>query len=173
MNDIRICSIKTNGPIKELGNIQGPIKKCKLGDKQVISMVHNGHVIYELNPENLSESVLLDITNVMPSPFSKESVNVNPVVTEPEKSVFVKEERGETFEEEIPSPETTGVKEEDETETEDVMIVKPVDVRPNNQQMYSNKYDKKNKHNKHKNQNNNYQKPVVTTPEEKVVKSDF
>ena len=189
MKDIRICSVETNGPIKELGNISGPVRKCRLELPKILSMINNGHVIYELNPENLSERVKLDLTNASPSPFTKK-VEYKPepvhVSTEGFKSEgIIKEEKYEIN----TSHELTGI---DKLVKEELVVEKVVEVQPeiknnynsNNSSKYE-KYDKKNKHKHHNNNNQNYNKQNVqnntvnvetkpeTTVEEKVVSSDF
>lgn len=177
MRDVRICSIKTNGPIEELGNITGPIHRCKLEVPTIISMIHHGHKIYELNPDNLDESVLLDITNIVPSPFAKEK-SMKPAPVQLVNIVKEEESKGEEAE---PVADFNDVKEEEEElETDEETLNEEEVETPNtqsntnvvNNNYQNNRNGKKNKHNKHKNQNNQY-KPVVNTMEEKVVTSDF
>lgn len=185
MKDIRICSVETNGPIKELGNINGPIRKCRLELPKVLSMINNGHVIYELNPENLSERVRLTLTNANPSPFAKkESVNkiekqnvyVGGIVGHTKNNIAIDDSYTVNTAEQLASLATPEIVQADETLTEVVEEVKPQVDEPVNKQpqnTYS-KHDKKNKH-KHNNYQNNNQRPIVNNPtvEEKVVKSDF
>lgn len=196
MTDIRLCSVETNGPIKEMGNITGPIRKCRLELPKILSMINNGHVIYELNPENLSDRVRLTLTNAIPSPFSKSKLepinkiesgksNVGGIVGTVDKSNDNKKDEPSVINA-INTPKELDKSDEtvNETNIENITLpetkseIEDVDIENtpstpqfNNQNQY-NKYDKKNKHKHNKNNyNNNVAKQ--TTVEEKVVKSDF
>lgn len=191
MKDIRICSVETNGPIKELGNITGPIRKCRLPLPKVVSMINNGHVIYELNPKNLSERVRLTLTNVTPSPFSEEvyidkkiEINKNKVIPEVFNGVVI----GTEIKNDLPLFTVNHLQSDNKVEeskskinaaqevvenvlskldngttnqTEDVVKTDIKNTQPQYQQNYS-KHDKKNKH-KHQNNNQNYRQNVQNT----------
>lgn len=66
----KLCIVKTNGPIHELGGITGPIlAPCQIAMRAVINMVQNGKKVYEVNPKNRAETVLLTIQNVQKNNF--------------------------------------------------------------------------------------------------------
>jgi len=66
----RLCDIIYNGPISELGFIMGPAYNCKLTNKQIESMVAHGKKVYEINPQNRTEKVLLDVRTCLTNVFS-------------------------------------------------------------------------------------------------------
>lgn len=203
MTDIRLCSVETNGPIKEMGNITGPVRKCRLDLPKILSMINNGHVIYELNPENLNEKVRLTLTNAIPSPFSKsEPINkINHsktytynggIVGLSNKTEDVDNSYTVNTAEQLASVATLETSKDDETavlvneisiakdtlsETNPVVegIVDTANKPVNVTSITQNQYNKYDKKNKHKHNKNNYNNNVAkqTTVEEKVVKSDF
>lgn len=66
----KLCMIKTNGPIAELGGITGPILyPCRIDMRKVINMVQHGIRVIEVNPKNQSETVQLTIQNVTKDNF--------------------------------------------------------------------------------------------------------
>lgn len=70
----RLVKIKTNGRIAALGNIVGPITyPCMIDNRKVINMVQQGVKVYEVNPENHAEEVLLTIQNVNKNNFAKKT----------------------------------------------------------------------------------------------------
>lgn len=76
---IRRCDIMVNGPIAEMGFICGPIYNAKLTVDQIERMVLNRRQIFEIDPANTKNKVLLTSTNYKVSPFEKKEV---PIVQE-------------------------------------------------------------------------------------------
>lgn len=72
----KTCIIKTNGPIVEMGNINGPVlMPCRITLDVLSKMVANGKVVYEINPKNPDEQVKLTVHNVMNDNFmTKEEI---------------------------------------------------------------------------------------------------
>ena len=70
-----LCRIATSGPIQELGCVTGPIRRCKLNEKQIFQLVKNDKAIYEVNPFNTAEEVLLTTKNMATRHFVKPLVN--------------------------------------------------------------------------------------------------
>ena len=61
----KFVTIETNGHISELGGIAGPIlHPCLVDLDLVIQMVNNRKKVYEVNPNNPDEKVLLSLRNV-------------------------------------------------------------------------------------------------------------
>lgn len=89
----KLCLVKTNGRLPELGNIAGPIlSPCKINLRTVINMVQNGKVVYEVNPKNHSQQVLLTIQNVQKNNFPDQEKVVMPEVKEVEKPAVVEKQ---------------------------------------------------------------------------------
>lgn len=119
-----LCRIATSGPIKELGCVTGPIQRCKLNEKVIFQLVKNARIVYEVNPFNPSEEVLLTTKNMATRHFVKPSVNhikMTPEVVESDvHSIKAKDTVEETVEseiinEEVESPQTEIVEDESET----------------------------------------------------------
>lgn len=70
-----LCRIATSGPIQELGCVTGPIRRCKLNEKQIFQLVKNDKTVYEVNPFNTAEEVLLTTKNMATRHFVKPLVN--------------------------------------------------------------------------------------------------
>ena len=70
-----LCRIATSGPIQELGCVTGPIRRCKLNEKQIFQLVKNDKAVYEVNPFNTAEEVLLTAKNMATRHFVKPLVN--------------------------------------------------------------------------------------------------
>lgn len=94
----RNCEIASSGPVAALGNINAPIRRCKLTSEQIISILRQGFIVYEYNPGDPSEKKELTLTNNGASPFigvpapekkPKESPIIEPVnpTTEPTNDV--------------------------------------------------------------------------------------
>lgn len=57
----KLCLIKTNKIVPELNDMSGPFyNPVELDSKQIISMMNRGVKVYEVNPENKSEKILLN-----------------------------------------------------------------------------------------------------------------
>lgn len=81
----KLCIVKNNGPIHELGGISGPIlAPCNISMRAIINMVQNGRNVYEINPRNMKEMVKLDIKNVQSDNFPKPSKFILPEEKKPE-----------------------------------------------------------------------------------------
>ena len=65
----RKCCIMDNGPIIELGCITGPVYNCLLTTEQIINLVSNKKHVYEINPLNTMEKVLLTMGTCESSVF--------------------------------------------------------------------------------------------------------
>ena len=76
----KFVTVETNGPISELGGIAGPIlHPCMVDLDLVIQMVNARKKVYEVNPNNPDERVLLSLRNVRTENF--------PVFTADKKTV--------------------------------------------------------------------------------------
>lgn len=75
----RLCDVMFNGPIVELGCINGPAYKCRLTTSQIHTLVGNGKKVYEINPLVSGQKVLLTAANCGVSAFAN---NATPVVEE-------------------------------------------------------------------------------------------
>ena len=74
----KLCKVLSNGPIPELGNITGPVLyPTKIPMNKVINMVQHGRKVLEVNPKNYSQTVLLNIKNVMSNNFPEPEKYVN------------------------------------------------------------------------------------------------
>ena len=75
----KLVTIASKGTISELGGISGPIiNPCKLDVVTIVSLINGHKRVYEVNPANKSERVLLTLKNVKTKNFPDV---VNPVVT--------------------------------------------------------------------------------------------
>lgn len=150
MKEKKLVIVKDSGPIPELSFICGPILNPTRIDIGVIAkMVGAGRTVYECNPFNTKDQVLLDITNVKSNNFTTETVSTK------DKTVVeeVKEETKETpepvqetvveeTEKEVTEPEAETVVEEAEEEVKETPVQKP-------QNNYQQNKKNKNKNNKH------------------------
>lgn len=78
--------IDNKGTLNELGGISGPIiHPCSLPISQLKKLVSNRRKVYEVNPRNKTERVLLTITNVdkdnFPIVTQNPKANVSPTDT--------------------------------------------------------------------------------------------
>lgn len=150
MKEKKLVIVKDSGPIPELSFICGPILNPTRIDIGVIAkMVGAGRTVYECNPFNTKDQVLLDITNVKSNNFTTETVSTKDETVVEE----VKEEKKETpepvqetvveeTEKEVTEPEAETVVEEAEEEVKETPVQKP-------QNNYQQNKKNKNKNNKH------------------------
>lgn len=73
----RKCDVICHGPIVELGHILGPVYGARLVTPTIIKLVSNGRKVYEIDPKNPNNKVLLTVANCATSPFG----DTTPVVT--------------------------------------------------------------------------------------------
>lgn len=90
----KLCKIMTNGRIAELGNICGPVTSpCKVDLRKVVNMVQRGLKVYEINPKNYNEQVLLTIKNVTLNNFKEPEKIKYPETPVVEEKVVVVEKQ--------------------------------------------------------------------------------
>ena len=150
MKEKKLVIVKDSGPIPELSFICGPILNPTRIDIGVIAkMVGAGRTVYECNPFNTKDQVLLDITNVKSNNFTTETVSTNDetVVEEVKEEVKetpepVQETVVEETEKEVTEPEAETVVEEAEEEVKET----PVQKQQNNYQQNKKNKNKNNKH---------------------------
>lgn len=150
MKEKKLVIVKDSGPIPELSFICGPVLNPTRIDIGVIAkMVGAGRTVYECNPFNTKDQVLLDITNVKSNNFTTETVSTKDETVVEE----VKEEVKETPEpvqetvveetgKEVTESEAETVVEEAEEEVKETPVQKP-------QNNYQQNKKNKNKNNKH------------------------
>lgn len=134
----KLCIVKNNGPLHELGGISGPIlAPCQLSMRAIINMVQNGRNVYEVNPKNMKETVKLNIKNVQLNNFPEpqkfvlpedKKAPVKPEVVKKENNIEakqtnigggpVKEERLDTIVKEAQSTSSENVNEQKESVSE-------------------------------------------------------
>jgi hypothetical protein len=85
LNEARkLCIIKTNGPIPELGYITGPVlTPCKIRMSDLRRLVGNGKAVYELNPKNPEEIVKLTVQNIERDNFAPINNMINNAAQKP------------------------------------------------------------------------------------------
>lgn len=150
MKEKKLVIVKDSGPIPELSFICGPVLNPTRIDIGVIAkMVGAGRTVYECNPFNTKDQVLLDITNVKSNNFTTETVSTKDetVIEEVKEEVKetpepVQETVVEETEKEVTEPEAETVVEEAEEEVKETPVQKP-------QNNYQQNKKNKNKHNKH------------------------
>ena len=75
----KLVTIASKGSITELGGISGPIiNPCRLDISTIVSLINGHKRVYEVNPANKSERILLTLKNAKAKNFPDV---VNPVVT--------------------------------------------------------------------------------------------
>ena len=90
----RKCDVICHGPIVELGHILGPVYGARLATPTIIKLVSNGRKVYEIDPKNPNNKVLLTVANCATSPFGDTAPVVTPVapvvkpVVEPVKTII-------------------------------------------------------------------------------------
>lgn len=63
--------ISSSGPIKELGNLTGPIvTPVRLSQETILKIIKSGHKVYEVNPSNHREKILLTFMNATDKHFN-------------------------------------------------------------------------------------------------------
>lgn len=96
----RKCDVLSNGPIPELGFVTGPVYNCNLVTDTIVKLVSNGRRVYEINPNNPKDKVLLTVATCSTSAFDGEVVEkpevVVPVVEKPEQVVMTASKADET-----------------------------------------------------------------------------
>ena len=139
------CIINTPGPIAELGFISGPITNpCKLEMDVLRRLVKNGREVYEVNPENPAQKVLLTIENYDADNFS---VKVDPTADvkeddcEPVKSAEHVKETIETAEPKV-EPSVTKEVVEDDCEPVKVPVENVKETKSSNNKNQKNKKNK-------------------------------
>lgn len=66
----KLITIESTGPIKMMGNINGPISTpCSVSTTVIIDLLNSGKVVYEVNPKNHAEKVRLTRLNVNSNNF--------------------------------------------------------------------------------------------------------
>lgn len=61
----KLVTVESAGPIRLLGNINGPIKTpCSLSTDVIIDLINNNKIVYEVNPKNYNEKVRLTRLNI-------------------------------------------------------------------------------------------------------------
>lgn len=61
----KLVTVETVGPIDELGGISGPIlNPCPIGISAIVRMITAHRKVYEVNPSNPDQKVLLTLQNV-------------------------------------------------------------------------------------------------------------
>lgn len=94
----KLIVLMTGGPISELGFITGPVLHPWYVDiDTVIRLVSNNKRVYEVNPNNRDERVLLTLKNVRLNNFGKKETakTVEPIQAEVKKEVPVVETKKE------------------------------------------------------------------------------
>lgn len=119
---IRICKILTSGPVAVLGGISGPINKCKLTNKQIVSIMRSGHKVAEYNPDGSGRAVELTLENNGISPFTQAAPKLKET-PKTKKSVENQTPVKEPVKESVPEPvvEIPPVEENVAHETEEVV----------------------------------------------------
>ena len=102
----RRCDVIVSGPIAELGNILGPVYGSLLTTSTIIKLVSNGRKVYEIDPRNNKNKVLLTIGNCSKSVFGETPVEESvkkeePVVEIPKEVVVEKKEETSNDHEEM------------------------------------------------------------------------
>lgn len=74
----KLVTIASKGSINELGGISGPvINPCRLSVETIVKLINGHKKVYEVNPANKSERLLLNLKNVKMQNFPEKA---NPVV---------------------------------------------------------------------------------------------
>lgn len=93
----KLVVIETIGTINELGGISGPVLNPSLQPiSTLVRMVYNRKKVYEVNPNNYNDRVLLTLKNVRANNFpesnNKVKANVQPTSTATKTTVVDKKE---------------------------------------------------------------------------------
>lgn len=95
----KLIVIEWDGTIGELGGISGPVLNPTLQPMSVIiKMVYNRKNVYEVNPNDYSDRVLLNLRNVREDnfPAAKEEVKAHINIAVPDKKPVVEEKKEST-----------------------------------------------------------------------------
>lgn len=66
----KLVTIESAGPIKMMGDINGPIKTpCSVSTNVIIDLLNSGKVVYEVNPKNHAEKIRLTRLNLHSNNF--------------------------------------------------------------------------------------------------------
>ena len=66
----KLVTIESAGPIKMMGDINGPIKTpCSVSTNVIIDLLNSGKVVYEVNPKNHVEKIRLTRLNLHSNNF--------------------------------------------------------------------------------------------------------
>ena len=80
MTRTKFVTIESYGIIHALGGIMGPVTSpCNLDISVIISLINSGKMIYEVNPKNITEKVLLTRDNVLKDNFNSSVVKENAI----------------------------------------------------------------------------------------------
>lgn len=109
----RNCEIASSGPVAALGNINAPIRRCKLTSEQIVSVLKQGFVVYEYNPTNPNEKEELTLTNNGRSPFIGAVAKEEPKKEDPIIEPVNLDAETTSIEKEVEIDETEKVPEED------------------------------------------------------------
>lgn len=78
--ETKLVIVQNNGALSELGGISGPIlNPCRLDVATIIRMINNHRRVYEVNPNNHSEKVLLSLKNATSKNFKAPVEDANKV----------------------------------------------------------------------------------------------
>lgn len=74
----KLCIVKSSGVLPLPGNIDGPIlNPCELPIQNIITMINLGMKVYEINPKDRNQSILLTRDNVNKNNFIDIQENKN------------------------------------------------------------------------------------------------
>lgn len=63
--NVKLVTIENSGTINELGGISGPIiNPCPIDISTIVHLIHGHKKVYEVNPSNPNQKVLLTLKNV-------------------------------------------------------------------------------------------------------------
>ena len=70
----KLVTIASKGSISELGGISGPvINPCRLSVETIVKLINGHKKVYEVNPANKSERLLLNLKNVKMQNFPEKA----------------------------------------------------------------------------------------------------
>lgn len=90
----KLITIETAGPLSELGGISGPIiNPCYVELTKIVRLVNGHKKVYEVNPNNHDDKILLTLRNVREENFKKEvkEQKVKPIDPKPVEKAGKKE----------------------------------------------------------------------------------
>lgn len=82
--------ISSSGLIKELGNLTGPVvTPVRLSQETILKIIKSGHTVYEVNPSNHKEKILLTFMNATDKHFNTKLPSYGVTVKNiPEKTIM-------------------------------------------------------------------------------------